>query len=126
MVLIFTNLAIKKGRVNRETARAFALILSPFAPHMGEELWQMYGSGQSLAYEKWPEVNKDYLKEDSFEYPISFNGKLRFKHSFPVSASKEEIEEAVLSHDKAKRWLEGKQVKRVIVVPNKIVNIVVS
>jgi leucyl-tRNA synthetase len=125
-LMIFTNLAIKKGKVNKETAKTFALILSPFSPHIAEELWKIYGNTDSLAYEPWPEVNEAYLKEDTFEYPVSFNGKLRFKLSFPVNATKQEIEEGIIKHEVAKKWIEGKEVKKIIVVPNKIVNVVVS
>ncbi|MBN2523090.1 MAG: leucine--tRNA ligase [Bacteroidales bacterium] len=125
-LMILTNLAIKLGKVHIDTARTFALLLSPFAPHMGEELWMIYGGTESLAYEPWPNVKKEYIQQDSYEYPVSFNGKLRFKQTFSVNATKEEIEKEVLDHEKAKKWIEGKEIKRVIVVPNKIVNIVVG
>jgi leucyl-tRNA synthetase len=124
--MIFTNLAIKKGKVTQETAETFAKILSPFAPHMGEELWDLYGNTGSIAHVNWPEINENYLKEDNFEYPVSFNGKMRFKLEMPVDASKDEIEQAALKHEKAAKWLEGKKVAKVIVVPKKIVNIVVK
>ncbi|MBN1953335.1 MAG: leucine--tRNA ligase [Bacteroidales bacterium] len=125
-LMILTNLAIKKGRVSPGTARIFAKLLSPFAPHLAEELWEKYGAQKTISYEAWPEVNPAFLQEDSFEYPVSFNGKMRFKIEFPVDASREEIGKAVLAHEKAQKWIEGKQVKKVIVVPNKIVNIVVG
>ncbi len=125
-LMILNNLVYKKGKITRDIAKIFAKLLSPFAPHMGEELWALYGGEDSIAYQSWPEVNEAYLQEDSFEYPVSFNGKLRFKLALSVSASKEEIEEAALNHEKAQKWIEGKQVRKVIVVPNKIVNIVVA
>jgi leucyl-tRNA synthetase len=125
-LMILTNLAIKKGKVSKETAKTFALLLSPFSPHMGEELWQIYGNTESLAYEPWPIFNEAYLKEDTFEYPVSFNGKLRFKLAFSVNATKQEIEEGVISHEVAKKWIEGKEIKKIIVVPKKIVNVVVN
>lgn len=124
--MIFTNLAIKKGKVTKQTAEIFAKILSPFAPHMGEELWSMYGNSQSIAHVDWPEVNEEYLKEDSFEYPVSFNGKMRFKLELPVGTPKDEVEKSALEHEKAQRWIEGKQVVKVIVVPNKIINVVIK
>jgi leucyl-tRNA synthetase len=124
--MIFTNLAIKKGKVTKNTAETFAKILSPFAPHMSEELWSLYGNSGSLARIDWPEVNEEYLKEDSFEYPVSFNGKMRFKLEMPVDASKEDIEKGALGHEKAQKWLEGKKVVKVIVVPKKIVNVVIK
>lgn len=124
-LMVFTNAAIKKGKVSKDTARKFALILSPFAPHLGEELWELYGNGQSLAYETWPEVDESVLTEDTFEYPVSFNGKMRFKLEMPVDATKEAIEKAATEHEKSQRWLEGVQIVKIIVVPKKIVNIVV-
>jgi leucyl-tRNA synthetase len=125
-LMIFTNLAIKKEKVNINTARTFAKLLSPFAPHLGEELWQLYGAETTIAYDTWPETDKKYLQEDSFEYPVSFNGKLRFKLSFSVDATNDQIEKAVLAHEKAQKWIEGKTIRKVIIVPKKIVNIVVS
>lgn len=125
-LMIFLNLASKKGSVTRSTARTFALVLSPFAPHLGEELWALYGGTDTLAYEPWPQVQEEYLREDSFEYPVSFNGKLRFKLTLPLDTPREEIEKQVLDHEKAQKWIEGRQVRKIIVVPNKIVNVVVS
>ena len=83
-MMIFLNLATKKGKVTTETAATFIKILSPFAPHMAEELWQLLGNNKSLAYEPWPEFNEEYLKEDNFNYPVSFNGKMRFNIELPV------------------------------------------
>jgi leucyl-tRNA synthetase len=125
-LMILNNLVYKKGKISIDTGRIFAKLLSPFAPHMGEELWKLYGGSESIAYEPWPEVNEIYLQEDTFEYPVSFNGKLRFKLAQSVNATKEEIEQNVLKDEKAQKWIEGKQVRKVIVVPNKIVNIVVG
>lgn len=125
-LMIFTNLAIKKGKISLNSARIFAKLLSPFAPHLGEELWNLYGGKNSIIQETWPKVEEKYLQEDTFEYPVSINGKLRFKQSLPISASNKEIEEAVLNHEKAGKWIVGKQVRKIIIVTNKIVNIVVS
>ncbi len=77
-MMIFLNTATKKGKVNQKTASDFALILAPFAPHVAEELWSLLGNDKTLAYEPWPEYNEEFLKEDTFEYPVSFNGKTRF------------------------------------------------
>ena len=124
-LMIFNNLVMKKGKVSRQTAEAFAKILSPYAPHLAEELWQMYGNTETLAYAPWPEVDQAMLTEDVFEYPISFNGKVRFKLEFAVGTPNAEIEAAVLSHETSIKWLEGKTPKKIIVVPNKIVNVVI-
>jgi leucyl-tRNA synthetase len=124
-LMIFNNLAMKKGKVCKQTAQIFAKILSPYAPHLAEELWQLYGNTETLAYAPWPVVDKAMLTEDVFEYPISFNGKVRFKLEFPVGTPASEIEAVVLAHETTQKWLEGKTPKKVIVVPNKIVNIVI-
>ena len=87
-LMIFNNLAIKKGKVTKDTAETFALILSPYAPHMAEELWSIYGNKETLAYEPWPEVDESLLVENTVEYPVSFNGKMRFKLELPVDMPK--------------------------------------
>jgi len=125
-MMIFLNSAMKKGKVTKETACIFVKILSPFAPHLGEELWNMLGSTNSVSYEPWPEVNEEYLKESLFEYPVSFNGKVRFKTGLPVDMDKEEITKNVLADERAKKWLDTGIVTNIIVVPNRIVNIVIK
>lgn len=124
-LMIFTNLAIKKSKVNKESAVVFSLLLSPFAPHLAEELWEIYGHKKTLAYEPWPEYREEYLQEDSFEYPVSFNGKMRFKLLLPLDMPQDEIRQKVLAHEKAQKWTEGKAPRKVIIVPGKIINIVV-
>ncbi len=124
-LMIFNNLAMKKGKVSRQTAETFVKILAPYAPHLAEELWQLYGNTDTLAYALWPEVDAAMLTEDEFEYPISFNGKVRFKLAFAVGTPNGEIEAAVLANETSQKWLEGKAPKKVIVVPNKIVNVVI-
>ena len=125
-MMIFLNLAMKKGKVTRETANTFIKILSPFAPHLAEELWNINGNENSIAYEPWPEVNEEYLKEDTFEYPVSVNGKLRFKIELPVSMEKDEIGNIVLNDERAKKWLATGTLTNLIIVPNRIINIVIK
>ena len=125
-MMIFINLATKKGKVTTDTARTFTKILSPFAPHMAEELWHLLGHNKSLAYEHWPEFNEEYLKEDNFDYPVSFNGKMRFNIQLPVSLTKEEIIKIVLADERAKKWIGTATPSNIIVVPNRIVNIVIK
>jgi len=124
-LMIFNNLSMKKGKVSKQTAETFAKILSPYAPHLAEELWQLYGNAETLAYAPWPEVDPAMLTEDVFEYPVSFNGKVRFKLEMPVGTPVAEVEKAALAHEISIKWLEGKTPKKVIVVPNKIVNVVI-
>ena len=106
-MMIFLNLATKKGKVTIDTALVFTKILSPFAPHVAEELWQILGHDKTLAYEPYPLFNEEFLKEDNFDYPISFNGKMRFNISLPVSMSKEEIIRIILADERTKKWLSG-------------------
>ncbi len=123
-MMIFLNTAVKKGKITRETARTFTKILSPFAPHLGEELWQSLGNDASLAYEPWPEAKAEYLKVDTFECPVSVNGKMRFKIELAVDLPSEEVKSIVLADERAVKWIAGATPK-VIIVPNRIVNIVV-
>ncbi|MDD5571057.1 MAG: leucine--tRNA ligase [Bacteroidales bacterium] len=102
-----------------------AILLSPYAPHIAEEFWNLLGNKESITYAKFPDFNEEYLVENNFEYPVSVNGKLRFKIELPLSLTNEEIEKEVLAKDEAKKWLEGKQPKKIIIVQGKIVNIVV-
>ena len=124
-LMIFTNSAIKKGSVTKQTASVFARLLSPFAPHLAEELWQLYGNNETITYTEWPEVNEEYLREESFEYPVSFNGKLRFKISLPLALTPAEVEQAVIEDARSAKWLGEKGARKVIVVPGRIVNVVV-
>ncbi len=124
-LMIFTNLSIKHGNVNRETAETFAKLLHPFAPHLAEELWELYGNSDSLAYQVWPEPDEKYLKEETFEYPVSFNGKLRFKLELPLDMPDEEIRKTVIEDERSAKWLSGKEPRKVIIVKGRIINIVV-
>jgi len=123
-MMILLNLIYKKGKVVRETAENFILLLSPFAPHVGEELWQQLGHGKTLAFEPWPGANEEYLKEEVFEYPVSFNGKMRFKITLPTGLSKEEIIKSVLADERSEKWTGGSTPAKIIVVPDRIINIV--
>ena len=101
------------------------LIISPYAPHICEELWQKLGNKESISFSKYPKYNPKFLVENSHKYPVSFNGKMRFILEIPVNTSKEEIEKQVIKNEKTLKYLEGKTPKKIIVVPGKIVNIVV-
>ncbi len=101
-----------------------AILVSPYAPHIAEELWEKLGNRQSIAAAPFPKFEEKYLVESSKEYPISFNGKMRFTMELPLDLSKEQIEEAVMANEKTMQQLDGRTPKKVIVVPGKIVNIV--
>ena len=110
----------------RAVMELFAIVLSPFAPHLCEELWAALGHTTTICDAEWPAFNEEYLKEDSIKYTISFNGKARFTMDFATEASREEIEAAVLANEQSQKYIDGKSIKKVIVVPKKIVNIVVG
>jgi len=125
-MMVFTNHCYKAGKVTKETAATFFQLLAPFAPHVAEELWQLYGRTTDLSFHPWPVFNEAFLTEESFEYPVSFNGKVRFKLALPVDLPTEAIEQAVLAHDHTNKWIEGKAIAKIIIVINKIVNVVVK
>ena len=100
------------------------IILSPYAPHIAEELWSKIGHNTSISTVDFPKFDESHLVESTKNYPISFNGKMRFTMELSLDLSKEEIEAAVLANDKTKEQLQGREPKKVIVVPGKIVNIV--
>ena len=109
---------------SREVLQPLLILLAPFAPHIAEELWHAIGEETTIVAAEWPECDEKLLVEDSFKYPVSFNGKTRFTIELPREASQDEIREAVLSADEAQKWLEGKTPKKVIIVPGRIINIV--
>ena len=108
----------------REILEPLAVLISPYAPHIAEELWLKLGFKESIATAEFPVFDEKHLVESSKNYPISFNGKMRFMLEFPLDMKKEEIEKAVLADEKTIAQLDGKTPKKVIVVPGKIVNIV--
>ena len=109
----------------KEILSNLVVLLAPFAPHISEELWETLGNTTSVCDAQWPEYNEDYLKEDVVNYTISFNGKARFNMEFASDADNNTIQETVLASEGAIKWIEGKPIKKVIIVPKKIVNIVV-
>ena len=124
-MMIFTNLAIKKGQITRDSAEAFIRVLGPFAPHLAEEIWSILGQNESIALAAWPVYDEMMLQEDSHEYPVMINGKLRFKIVLPLGMDDADIKELVLSHETALKWTEGNKPKKFIHVPKKIINIVI-
>ncbi len=112
---------------SREVLEPLVILLAPFAPHVAEELWHSaLGHDTTVNDAKWPEWNEEYLKENTANYAVSFNGKARFTIQVPADMPKEEVEKLALSHESSAKWLDGKTVRKIIVVPNKIVNIVIG
>ena len=110
---------------NAEALETVTRVIAPFAPHIAEEFWHRLGNQGSVVDAEWPKHNEDYLKEDNVNYAVSFNGKARFNIQVPAGTAKEEVEKIALADPNAERWLDGKTPKKIIVVPNKIVNIVI-
>jgi leucyl-tRNA synthetase len=108
----------------RAILEPLVIALSPYAPHIAEELWEKLGHSTTILDEVFPEYNEEYLKENSFEYPISINGKVRTKMNFPLDMPKEDIEKSVLASEIVAKWTDGKPPTKVIIVPGRIVNVV--
>jgi len=109
----------------REVLEPLTVILSPFAPHITEEIWSLLGNKDLVVNAAYPELKEEYLAADSIEYPITVNGKMRAKINLPANAGREEVKRVALAHEVIQKWVDGKTPKRVIVVPGKIVNIVI-
>lgn len=109
----------------RAILEPLVIALAPYAPHIAEELWHLLGHNDSVTVTTFPQWDEKYLTEDSFEYPVSFNGKVRFKLSMSSTATQADIEAAVKAAPEAAKWLEGKEIRKMIIVPKKIVNVVI-
>ncbi len=109
---------------NKEILENIIILLSPFAPHITEELWSILGHTESISFAKFPEYVEAYTIENTFEYPVSFNGKMRFKLELSKSLSAKEVEEAVRANENTAKYLGDKAIKKIIVVPSKIINVV--
>ena len=116
---------LQKLKCNKKAIlEPLTVLISPYAPHVCEELWSLLGNAGSIDFAPFPALNEAYLVEDEIEYPVSFNGKMRFKLSLSAELSKEEIEEIVMKDEKVIQQLDGAKLKKIIVVPKKIINIV--
>ncbi len=111
---------------SREVLEPLAILVSPYAPHIAEELWELLGHNESISTAPFPVFDAKYLVESSKTYPISFNGKMKFTLEFPADLSKEELEKHVLAHEKVQEQLAGLTIKKSIVIPGKIINFVVG
>ena len=110
---------------SRAIYEPLVVLLAPFAPHIAEELWHVLGHDTTVCDAQWPTWNEDYLKESTVKYTVLFNGKPRYNIEVPAGTAQDEVQRIALADAGAERWLDGKQPKKVIVVPNKIVNVVV-
>ena len=110
----------------REILEPLCVLLSPFAPHIAEELWEQLGHRDSIAFARFPEYVAAYTVEDSVTYPVQFNGKMRFTVDLPKSAAPAEVEAAVRGMEQTAKWVGDQQIVKVVVVPGRIINIVVK
>jgi len=125
--MIFVNEINKLKSSKQEILEPFLVLLSSFAPHISEELWAALGHSDSIIDAKFPIFNPEYLKESDYEYPVSFNGKMRFKLNLSLDIKDAKVvEQMIKEHPLAQKWIEGKQIRKVIFVPKKIINIVVA
>ena len=127
-MMVFVNEAedfAKAGGLPKEYLQTFVLCLSPFAPHLGEELWQFLGHDKSLAYEPWPKFDPSALVEDEIEIPVQVMGKLRGRVKVPVAATPAEMESAAKQNADVAKFLEGKTIVKVVAVPKRMVNFVI-
>ena len=110
----------------RAVLEPLVILIAPFAPHIAEELWEALGHTTTVCDAQWPVWNEDYLREDTVNYAVSFNGKVRFNLQFATDATNDEIERTVLASESAQKYIDGKTIRKVIIVPKKIVNIVLG
>ena len=124
--MISLNELSQQKCTSRSIMEKYLIVLAPFAPHITEELWHAIGNESTICDAQWPEYNEEYLKESTVKMAVSFNGKTRYTIDVAADAPNEEVEKAALENVGAAKWTEGKTIKKVIVVPGKIVNIVVQ
>jgi leucyl-tRNA synthetase len=121
----FVNFFTKQPKRPRSAMNQFVLLLSPYAPHIAEELWQALGHDSSLAYVSWPDYDESRMMESSVEIPVQINGKLKSRTTVSIDCSKEDLEKTARSDEKIVPLLEGKQIVKTVVVPGRMVNFVV-
>ena len=123
-LMICLNELIDQKCNDKNIISDFLILLSPYAPHISEEIWAQIGNLDSITSASFPKLDSIYLIETEISYPVSFNGKMRFKITLPVDMQKQEIEESIMNHEKTKKYIGNEKPKRIIIVPNKLINIV--
>lgn len=125
-MMIYVNEIQKLETLPRRLYEPLVLMLAPYAPHLAEELWERAGHGKSLAREAWPSWDESLCVDDTKEIVVQVNGKIRDRFSAAAGTAKDELEKTALGLPKIKEWTQGKQIVKVVVVPDKLVNIVVK
>jgi leucyl-tRNA synthetase len=123
-MICVNELSVAKCR-HRQILEPLTILLSPYAPHIAEELWLQMGNEGSVTTQSYPMFNPEFLVENTVNYPVSFNGKKRYEIEVPKDLDRADVEKAAMEHELAGRYLEGKTPKKVIVVPGRIVNVVI-
>ena len=124
--MICVNELAQQKCKNRDVLRILVTLIAPFAPHIAEELWEALGEPGSVCDAKWPTWNEEYLVENSVKLGVAFNGKTRFDMEFPADADNDTIQKAVLADERAPKYIDGKPIVKVIIVPKRMVNIVLG
>ena len=124
--MIYLNFLTKRNACKRALIEPFLILLSPFAPHVAEELWERLGHKETIQFEPYPQYDPQYLVEDTFEYPVAVNGKVRAKIVLPLNLNEEEIQKRVLEVERIQKYIAGKKIKRIIHVPKRMINLVVG
>jgi len=119
------NIETQKGLISKKFIENILILLSPFVPHVSEELWQKFGHKESIVKQKWPEFDAELVKDETKTLIIQINGKIRDEVEIPTNITEQEASKLTLNREKVKRWLDGKQVKKTIFVPGKLINLVI-
>jgi leucyl-tRNA synthetase len=125
-MMIFVNEVFKQDVLHRSLWEPFVLLMAPYAPHIAEEMWEKLGHGESLAYHAWPEWDEAFAKDEEVEIVVQVNGKIRARLTVPADTAEAELKEQALANERVQRYTEGKSVRKVVTVPNKLVNVVVG
>jgi leucyl-tRNA synthetase len=125
-MMIFINEAIKEEKLYKKLWEPFVKILSPYVPHLAEELWEKLGNAPPVSRQPWPKWDEELTREEVITYVLQVNGKVRSRIELPVNTGKEDLEKLALEDERIKKWTDGKKIIKVIVVPNKLVNVVVK
>lgn len=125
-MMIFINAVYKEGSLPKEYALGFVKILSPLCPHLGEELWQMLGNDDTIAYQKWPIYDENRIREEEISIAVQVNGKLRDTIKVVQDADSSLLESKAMASETIKKWIAGKEIVKIITIPNRIVNIVIK
>ena len=125
-MMIFVNEVFKQDVLHRALWEPFVLLLSPYAPHIAEEMWEKLGHEESLAYHPWPAYDEELTKDEEVEIVVQVNGKIRARLNVPLDTAEAELKEQALAHERVQQYTEGKSVRKVVTVPNKLVNVVVG